>query len=71
MSRDGAATEKKVDCFPVLRPDWRLGWWRSNENKCPEGLFGLNEINVKTHSRETQFYFVKKERAGPGPGRHA
>ena len=37
----------------------------SNENKCPEGLFGLNEINVKTHSRETQFYFVKKARTGP------
>ena len=34
----------------------------SNENKCPEGLFGLNEINVKTHSRETQFHFVKKDR---------
>ena len=37
---------------------------KSNENKCPAGLFGLNEINVKTHSRETQFYFLKKERAG-------
>ena len=36
----------------------------SNENKCPQGLFGLNEINVKTHSGETQFYFVKKERTG-------